>query len=221
MRHDHEGNPQVPRQVQDQLIELGRGNRIEAGRGLVQEQDLGVQRQRPGDGRPLAHAPAELGGHLVRGFLQAHGFELRLSNHLNRLFGQVRELLQDQRDVRPHRQRAEQGAALIGHADLLEHVEPVLALGGDNVDSIDQDRAAQRLLQTDHLLEQGGLAGARAAQNGEDLTRIDIEVDVAQDDHVAVSGRQVPHLNQWLALVGHTPKSQENNRPRRKHRPRR
>jgi hypothetical protein len=41
-----------------QLAGLG----VEAGEGLVHQQDLGLDRQRPGERHPLAHAARELPG---------------------------------------------------------------------------------------------------------------------------------------------------------------
>ena len=60
MRHHHEGQAEIAPQVEDQPVEPGRGDRIEPGRGLVEQQQRRVERQRPGDRRPLGHAAGNL-----------------------------------------------------------------------------------------------------------------------------------------------------------------
>src|SRR3954469_9715920 len=47
-------------QRQDQLIERGRADRIEAGRRLVEEQDVGIERERARERRALDHAARKL-----------------------------------------------------------------------------------------------------------------------------------------------------------------
>ena len=54
-------------EVDDQLVEVRRADRVEAGVGLVEQDDLGVEHQRPGQAGPLAHAAGDLAGQLVLG----------------------------------------------------------------------------------------------------------------------------------------------------------
>jgi hypothetical protein len=65
VRDDDEGDAQALRQSQDQLVELGRGDRVEPGRWLVEEQDHRVERHRARDRGALLHAPADLGRHVA------------------------------------------------------------------------------------------------------------------------------------------------------------
>jgi len=51
--------PQRIAQGQDQLVELRRANRVEAGGGFVEKQDVRVQRQGSGQSRTLDHAAGE------------------------------------------------------------------------------------------------------------------------------------------------------------------
>ena len=50
--------PRLCRKLADQLVECGGADRVEAGGRLVEEQDLGVERQRPRQAGALAHAAA-------------------------------------------------------------------------------------------------------------------------------------------------------------------
>ena len=59
--------PKALAQALDQLVVVGRADRVEAGRRLVEEQQLRVERQRPRQAGALAHAAGKLGGLLVAG----------------------------------------------------------------------------------------------------------------------------------------------------------
>ena len=64
---DQEGRVDLGVEVDDQLVEERRAHRVEAGVGLVEEQDLGVEHQGAGQAGPLAHAAGDLAGQLVLG----------------------------------------------------------------------------------------------------------------------------------------------------------
>ena len=52
-------------EVDDQLVEVRRAHRVETGVGLVDQDDLGVEHQRPGQAGALAHAAGDLAGQLA------------------------------------------------------------------------------------------------------------------------------------------------------------
>ena len=58
----HEGNLQVVRQIQDQLVDLGRSNRVQTGRRLIEKQNLRVHGQGPGNGGTFAIPPLSSDG---------------------------------------------------------------------------------------------------------------------------------------------------------------
>ena len=64
---DQERRVDLGVEVDDQLVEERRTDRVEAGVGLVEEHDLGVEHQRAGQAGPLAHAAGDLAGQLVLG----------------------------------------------------------------------------------------------------------------------------------------------------------
>ncbi len=55
VRDQENRQPQRLLQLQDQLVERGRTDRIKARRRLVQKQQFGIERQRPRQTRTLAH----------------------------------------------------------------------------------------------------------------------------------------------------------------------
>src|SRR5580765_8556516 len=56
VRYQEDGEAEARLQIEDQLIESSGGDRIEAGGRLVEEQNLGVERQRARETGALAHA---------------------------------------------------------------------------------------------------------------------------------------------------------------------
>ncbi len=74
----------------------------------------------------------------------------------------------------------EQVEALEHHADALAQAVHVHVLGGE-VLAVEPDVALVGGLEEVDATQQGGLAGARRADDGDDLARHDLEVDAAQD----------------------------------------
>jgi hypothetical protein len=62
--------------VAGEVVEVGRAHRVEPGVGLVEEQDLGLHHQRPGETGALAHPAGDLVGHLVHRALEPDQLEL-------------------------------------------------------------------------------------------------------------------------------------------------
>src|SRR3569833_837266 len=56
MRDHNDSEPQLHLKVKDQLVELGRTDRIQARGGLIKKQQLRSERQGPRQGGPLDHA---------------------------------------------------------------------------------------------------------------------------------------------------------------------
>src|SRR5262249_2939084 len=60
VRHDDEGSLQAGAQLEDQVVEQARADRVEAGARLVEEEDLGIERHRAREAGALLHAAADL-----------------------------------------------------------------------------------------------------------------------------------------------------------------
>src|SRR5215813_7516198 len=195
VRDDHERDAEAPRERADRRVEPRGGDRVEAGRRLVEKEDARVERESARDRRPLLHAAGELGGHPDRRGQKVHLVELRHGDEVPFLPGQLRELVERQADVFEDRQRTEEGAALIHDAELAQEPQPVLALGLHQVLAVDPDFPGERLVESDHDLEDGALARPRASENDEDLAAADLEVEILLDHPVAVSDCDSAHLD--------------------------
>ena len=119
MGDDHAGDAKLLVQVDDELIDLGTGHRVQAGRRLVVKEDLGIQRQRAGKAGPLFHPAGKLRGHFVGVLAEADQFQLDLDHDADRMLGQIGMLAERERDVVRHAQGIEQRAALEQDADAL------------------------------------------------------------------------------------------------------
>ena len=64
-RDDDDRGAEAVAQLEDQVVEAARADRVEPGGRLVEEQDLGVERHRAGEPGALLHAAADLGGGVV------------------------------------------------------------------------------------------------------------------------------------------------------------
>ena len=165
-------------ELEDQVVEGVGADRVEAGRRLVEEDDVGVERDRPGEAGALLHAAGELGGELRRRRSAAGRPSTTLSrasaSRSRRL--DVEELAHRRLDVLLDGQRREQRPLLEEHppapADRGE-----LGVGAvEDVDAEDPDRAGRRAVQPDDRAQQHRLAGARAADDAEHLAPVDVEV---------------------------------------------
>ena len=124
-------------QVDHQLVEAGRGDRIQPGRRLVQKQQRGIERQRPRQRGALDHAAGELRRQLRAGVeRQADHAQAQLRQRLERRVRSVEVLADRQLHVLGDGQRAEQRAVLERHAVAaldgeqfrIAHLRDVLAL---------------------------------------------------------------------------------------------
>ena len=168
VRHEDDREPEGLRERQDQLVEIGRHHGIEAGRRLVEEDELGLERERAGDRGALLHAAGELGGELVGGAVEADELQLRARDRGDRVVREIGPLLERQRDVLADGQRAEERAGLEHDA---ERRKTGLEIG--EAAAGDVDLAADGLLEPDQEAEQRRLAAAAAAEDREHLAALD------------------------------------------------
>ena len=104
-------------QLADQLVEIGGADRIEPGGRLIEEDDLGIERQRRA--RPaLAHAAGQL-GRVLRRRRQAHHRDLEFGERAAGLGVEIGLAAHRHLDILGHRQCREQGPVLEHHAPAL------------------------------------------------------------------------------------------------------
>src|SRR4051812_25299707 len=56
----HHGGPEASAELEDQIVEAAGADGVQSRRGLVQEEDLRIEGDGPGDPRPLLHPAREL-----------------------------------------------------------------------------------------------------------------------------------------------------------------
>ncbi len=151
---------------------------VEGAEGLIQQQHLGLHRQRAGQRNPLTLAAGEL-GRIARGHMaELHQIQQLLDPGADRRLGRSLAAWLDpkaKRHVLEHRHVAKQGVVLEHEADVaLAHVQIRGILAADD------DVAAVGLLQPGDDPQQSGLAAAGGAEQRHQLTVVKIEVDVGQ-----------------------------------------
>src|SRR5258708_27002 len=164
--------------------------RIETGRRLIEEDDLGVVDQRQSERETLRLAPGECDVICVGFVLKLHepqqlvgaaSFRVVAAEEIERLAR--RDLVVETRGLQLH---ADQRANLVG---VLVPVEPA-----------DRDLASIRLGETCDQCQGRGLSGTVGAEEAEDLAGTDREVDAGDGEDVRELLAQAPYDD----LVGHT-----------------
>lgn len=174
----------VPEQVQDAFRGLG----IQGGSGFIAEQHFGIAGQGPGDAHPLFLAPGQLAGVVVRPVFQAHqvqqGFHFLLDG------GFVQPLdFQREGNVAENRAAGQQVEMLEDHADVLPGLPQLFFTQGGHFLAVHDHLAAGGFFQHVDAPDQGAFAGPGKADDAEDLTFVDGQIDVFQG--VQVAGRRM------------------------------
>ena len=151
---------------------------VERAERLVEQQHARLDRQGAGQGHALALAAGQLVGEALVEAAELHQLQ-QLQAAAADLGGSraflARAHAQAESDVVQHRHVLEQGVVLEHEADAaLLHAE----LGGVGV--AEQDLAAVERLQAGDRAQQGGLARAGRAEQGEQLARGDVQVEAVK-----------------------------------------
>jgi hypothetical protein len=170
----------------DSALHLGLGDRVEARRGLVEEQDRRVREERAGDGEPLPLSAGELAAPHAEGRVVAS-----------------RERLDVVVDERGARRRLHLGVRRAGPADadvvangggeeerLLGHQRHLRVDVGEaevaEVAAVEQDAAGARVVEAREEVEERALAAPGGPDDPDRLARAHLERDVLQHRPVAV-----------------------------------
>ena len=206
VRDEEHGQPEAGLQIADQPVELGSGDRIEAGGRLVEKQDLGIERQRPREPGPLAHSARQLRRELLGGpFGQADQRDLAGRDLVHQRLRHRTVLAQRHLDVLHDGQRAEQRAVLEQHAPALFERAQLGLVGVQHVAPQHLDAAALRPPQPDNRAQQHRLAGAGAADDAEHLAAPHIEVEAVMDGLAAETGHQTAHPDHDIVIASLAP----------------
>jgi len=166
---------------------------------LVEQQELGLARERPGQRHPLALAARDLVGPARGKRGELHEFEH--PGHPRLAFGPPHPLVaQPVADVGRHRHVRKQRVGLEHHVH-----RPVPGRHAGHVLAVDENPPPRGLLEAREHPQQGGLAAARAAEEREDLAAPDLEADVADRlDLAEAPGHALdPHHRRRYPRAGH------------------
>ncbi len=155
-------------QLPDELVHLDPGQCVEGGERLVEQQQFRLADQRPGEGDPLRLPTGE--GDRPR-------LEMATEADLRQRGGGLLLSLaprQPDRDVAPDPFPRQQPVLLEHHRPLRRHV----------------DCAGVGLVEAGEGPQQGGLAAAALAQQGDELTGGDVDVEPVDDDLVLIGAAQ-------------------------------
>ena len=178
--------PQPGTQLQP---ELG----VDGGEGLVQQQQLGIGSQGPGESHPLTLAAGQLVGEAAAQTGKADQLQQLLHPGLDLGFGPVLHL-QAEGDVFEHGHIAEQGV-------ILEHEahSPLACLHLVDQSAADIDLAGIGMIQPGQHAQNGGLAGTAGAQQSGEGALAHGEAHVVGGAEIAEGLIDMTHLHVGVA----------------------
>ena len=178
MRRQHHRHPR-PGEPADDIEHLTDQLRVQGGGHLVEQQQLGLHRQRANDRHALLLTAGESVGKVRSLVRQAESGQqlLRIGLHLARRA--TRNLARAERDVVEHGQVREQVVRLKDDADPPAHRIQVDVVRR-HVDVADMDRSGVDGLEPVDAPQQRGLARPRRTDEAHDLAGADVERDAAQ-----------------------------------------
>ena len=183
-------------QPPDEAHEAGAAVGVEARGGFVEQQQLGLQGQRPRQRHPLDHPARQLGRH-AQGHLGAELDHRQLEQHqvAQHVLVADAELAQRKRHVGEHVERREQRPLLEQHAKAPPPGELVGAATAKQGLAEQPHLALGRLQKAHHLPQQGGLAGAGAAHQRHHLARRNGPVDAPMHPGLPETGRHAAEFD--------------------------
>ena len=203
VRHHHHGEREAVGKRANQPVEGAGADRIEAGRRLVEEEDLGLEREGARERDALAHAARELGGHLAeRVGSEPDQRQLEADKRVHEAGVEGRLLAKRHRDVVGDGDRREQGAILEQHPEAPPQRREPLLVVLRQVLAEQPHASGGRSLQAHHLAQQHRLAGAASTDERHDLPGIDLEAHAVVHDGVAEARDDLLQANEgWCHQI--------------------
>ena len=174
------GQAQLALKAQQLLAHLHAQLGVQVRQRLVQQQHLRLDHDGAGERDALLLAARQLRRPAVGQMLQPDEVERRVHPPLD-LRARHAPLLQPEGDVAAHCHMRPQRVALEHHADVA-----LVRRQARDVAPADRHLPALRDVEAGDQAKQRGLAAARRAEEGEELARLDVEVDVLQHAVAAV-----------------------------------
>ena len=203
MRDHHDGQAEQFAQAQYQAVYAGGAVRVQPGGGLVQKQQLGVERQRTRQRGAFHHAAAQFRG-VLRAYLgfKAGHFNLPGSDGVDQAIVQRRVFAQGQTDVFQHRERAEQSTMLEHHAPAPTQCQRVLLTQCAKFLAEYTDHARVRPVQHDHFAQQRGFTRTAAADDRDDFLALHRQVNALVHDMGPETRRHAAQFQHGFGDVG-------------------
>ncbi len=186
---DHRGDARLLLQVAQPHPQLLAHLGIESAERFIEQQHLGLHRQRPRQRHPLPLAAGELKGIAARVALQLHQLQQLLHPVANPGRAPAAQA-QAEGDVLPHRQMLEQGEVLEHKAHM-----PLLHREGGGIGAVEVHPTLVHRLQAGHHPQQGALAAAGRPQQGHQRSGLDIEAEVVDGPEIAEAARDIADAN--------------------------
>src|SRR3984957_9582315 len=201
--HHEDAQAQRALQGADQCVELGGADRIEARSRLVEENDIGIERQRACQRNALDHAAGQLGGIFAAHIgVKPDHFQFGERNLLDQARRQVEIFADRKLNVLQRRERREQRALLEQHAPAPLDRAQLFIVDGGEVGAEHFDAAVALGQQPDDGAHQHRLAGARAADEAEDLAFEHVERRAVEHGRVAEADGEIAHADHG-GVAGH------------------
>ena len=167
----------------EHLLQLGAGEGVEHAEGLIEQEHLGREGEGAGDAAALAHALRKLGGFLVHGVAKADDRKVILDDLAAfRGIGGVVDLFDAEHDVLEGGEPGQEAGGLEDNA--------AVGAGAGDFLAGEHDAATRYVSEAGDHGEDRGLAAARVADEGDELALLDTQVEVLDDDRLAL-GRGV------------------------------
>ncbi len=165
----------------EQVEDLDLVTQIQVGGRLVEEQDVGLLGESPGDHCPLSLAAAQLTNPAV-GMLQQVRAREGVRGEVE--VGPFLHLEAPKMRRSAHENDFEDGE-LEGHLAVLGHdgdpPSQIAPANRGDTTTVERYRAARGPKRADHRLEESGLAGPVRADDADELADVDVKADVPQD----------------------------------------
>ena len=186
--HRHAGGGERSHHVEDPGDELG----VERRRRLVEQHQLGVERQRPGDRDALLLTAGQARRVLVGLVGEPDVGQLRPRPRVGRRPAQPSRATQPERDVLDGGEVREHVEVLEHHADLGAQADQPSALGASEprqpamllrravLAAVEDDRSGRRRGDEVDAAQQRALARAARSDDAHDLATLDVEVDAVE-----------------------------------------
>ncbi len=168
-------------ELQQLFVEVVADDFVQRAEGLVHQQQIGIEGERTGNRGALLHAAGELPGEFLAEAGEVDEVEGAGDAGLL-LVARIAHDLQRQRDV------LLDGAPGIKRGGLEDIAVGAVLAGVLRRRAIDRDGAGGRLFEIGDDAQEGGLAAAGGADEGDEVALFDLQIDAGQRMHRSVAG---------------------------------